>query len=100
MYNSISYVEIRCKYNKSDLKRFVGALQDKHASRVIMYRNRKYTIVYLPSWDEFRILNARNVLLAVIEKDLFKFYASLAPEIGLELVFGFLALFNIYPVKA
>lgn len=100
MYNSISYMEISCKYNKSDLMRFVGALQGKHAFRHVVYRNRKYTIVYLPSWDEFRILNARNVLVAVIEKDLFKFYVSCAQEIGLNLIFSFLALFNIYPVKA
>ena len=42
MYKSIYYVGIRCKYNNSELKRFVGALQDRDATRLFVFRNREY----------------------------------------------------------
>lgn len=100
MYKSISYLEISCKYNRSELCRFCGALQNASAYRVFKYRGRKYYIVYLPLQDEFRILNARDGLVAVVVGEVFKFYASSTPEIGLDLIFAFMALLNIYPVKA
>lgn len=100
MYNSISYVEIRCKYNKSDLKRFVGAIQNRDANRLIVYRNRKYFVVYDSASDSFYIRNRNNINIAHICDVTFYFYASSAPEIGLDLVWGLIALLNIYPVKA
>lgn len=100
MYNSISYMEISCKYNKSDLMRFVGALQGRNAHRTIVYRNRTYIIGYDAEDDFFYIWTTHGVLIAIIRKNTFKFYASRAQEIGLELIFGFLAVMNIYPVKA
>lgn len=100
MYNSISYMEISCKYNKSDLMRFVGALQGRNAHRSIVYRNRTYIIGYDAEDDYFYICNRHGNRFAFIMEDKVKFYVSRAQEIGLELIFGFLALFNIYPVKA
>ena len=99
MYSSISYLEISCRYNKLDLKQFVGVLQNRSAFHVIKYRNRKYTIVYVDTEDEFRLFNSKGILVAVIVGELFKFYVSSAPEIGIDLVFGLLAVLNIYPVK-
>lgn len=100
MYNSISYIEISCKYNKSELMRFVGALQGRNAHRSIVYRNRTYIISYDPDDDCFYICNRHGNRFAYIMGDKVKFIVSSAQEIGLELIFGFLALFNIYPVKA
>lgn len=100
MLNSISYLEIRCRYNKVDLKMFAGYLIDNSASRVFIYRNRKYTIGYVEDEDEFRIFNSRGVLMAVIVGDSFQFYITSAPEIGLNLIWGLLAKLNIYPVTS
>lgn len=100
MLNSISYLEISCKYNKVDLKQFAGDLIDNSASRSFMYRNRKYVFSYVEDEDEFRIFNSRGVLMAVIVGDSFQFYIASAPEIGLNLVWGLLAKLNVYPVKS
>ena len=100
MYNSISYVEISCKYNKVDLMLFAGSLVDNTASRVFCYRNRKYVIDYVEDEDKFRIFNSKGLLMATIVGDSFQYYVSSAPEIGLMLIWGFLAKLNIYPVKA
>lgn len=100
MYNSISYVEIRCKYNKSDLMRFVGALQGRNAHRSIIYRNRTYIIGYDSEDDYFYICNRHGVRFGFFLGEKFKFYVSRAQEIGLDLIFGFLAVMNVYPVKA
>ena len=100
MYNSISYMEISCKYNKSDLMHFVGALQGRNAHRTIVYRNRTYIIGYDAEDDYFYICNRHGVYFGYFLGENFKFYVSRAQEIGLELIFGFLAVMNIYPVKA
>lgn len=100
MLNSISYLEIRCKYNKSDLKQFTGALQDKAARRVFIYRSRCYYLAYNPDADMFSITNKNGALIAEIGNMVFAFYASNAPEIGLNLIWGLLALLNIYPVTS
>lgn len=100
MYNSISYVEISCKYNKLDLKLFTGTLIDNSASRVFVYRNRKYVIAFVEDEDEFRVFNSKGLLMATIVGDSFQYYVTSAPEIGLDLIFGFMAKLNIYPIKA
>lgn len=100
MLNSISYLEIRCRYNKPDLKQFSGFLVDKDASRVFVYRNRRYTFQYIEDEDEFRIFNSRGILMAIILGDSFQFYVLSAPEIGLNLIWGLLAKINVYPVTS
>lgn len=100
MYKSISYLEFSCKYNKSDLLRFVGSIQGRPAHRSIVYRNRTYIIGYDSEDDFFYICNRHGERFGYILGYEFKFYVSRAQEIGLELIFGFIALFNIYPVKA
>lgn len=100
MYNSISYVEICCKYNKVDLQLFSGIMNDSEASRAFVYRNRSYKIKYVKSEDEFRVFNSKGLLMAIIVGGMFKYYVTSAPEIGIDLIFGFMAKLNIYPVKA
>lgn len=100
MYNSISYIEIRCKYNKPDLMSFVGALHGRNAHRTIIFRNRIYIIGYDAEDDYFYICNRHGARFIFIQEDKIKFYVSRAQEIGVKLVFSFIALFNIYPVKA
>lgn len=100
MLNSISYLEIRCRYNKVDLKHFSGFLEDKEACRVFVYRNRRYCFQYVEDEDEFRIFNSKGILMAIIFGDSFQFYVSSAPEIGLNLIWGLLAQLNIYPVTS
>lgn len=80
--------------------RFVGAIQGRAAHRSIVYRNRTYIISYDCEDDCFIICNRHGAPFGYVQNNKFKFYVSRAQEIGLELVFGFLALFNIYPVKA
>lgn len=100
MYNSITYVEISCKYNRSELKRFCGALQNASANRKISFRNRSYFIVYDADRDMFFIRNRNNINIARIGDNVFHYYVSSAPEIGLDLIFAFMALLSVYPVKA
>lgn len=100
MLESIHYVEIRCSYNKLDLKRFTGALIDNSAGRALCYRNRKYVVAYIEDEDEFRVFNSRGLLVATIVGDSFQFYVTSAPELGIELIFGFMSKLSIYPVKA
>ena len=100
MLNSISYLEIRCRYNKSDLKQFTGALQDRDAARVVTYRSRPYRLAYVAAQDEFRLFNRHGVIAASIVGESFQFYVSSAPEIGLNLIWGLLAQLNIYPVTS
>lgn len=100
MYNSINYIEISCKYNKVDLQLFAGVFADGEASRVFVYRNRKYEIKYVKNEDEFRVFDSKGLLMAIIVGGVFKYYVTSAPEIGIDLIFGFLAKLNIYPVKA
>lgn len=100
MYNSISYLEIRCCFNKSDLKRFTGALQDRDARRIIMYRNRRYYLTYDSNTDMFSIMNRDGSCIGILVVGLFRFYVSHAPEIGLNLIWGLLAQLNVYPVTS
>lgn len=100
MYNSISYVEISCKYNKSDLLRFVGALQGRNAHRPIFFRSRTYIIGYDAEDDFFYICNRQGERFAFIVGNEVMFYVSGAKEIGLELIYDFMCLFSVYPVKA
>lgn len=100
MYNSISYIEISCKYNHSELCRFCGALQNASAQRKVSFRNRSYLIVYDADKKMFFIRNRNNINIARIGYGAFHYYVSSAPEIGLDLIFAFMALLNIYPVKA
>lgn len=99
MYKTISYLEISCKYNKVDLVLFSGALADPKASRLVVYRNRKYFLSYDKDDDRFYLFNVRGILIASIGAMVFKFRVSRAPEIGLEFIWGLLAKLNIYPVK-
>lgn len=100
MYNSIRYVEISCKYNRLELCSFCGALQNASAKREVSFRNRSYFIIYDADWNMFFISNRDNKKIARISERAFHFFASSAPEIGLDLIYSFMALLNIYPVKA
>lgn len=100
MYNSICYLEISCKYNYSELRRFCGALQNASANRKFLFRNRSYLIVYDADKDLFFIRNRHYIDIARIGCGVFYYYVSNAPEIGLELIFALMALLNVYPVKA
>lgn len=100
MLNSISYLEIRCRYNESDLKQFTGALQDRDARRVVIYRNRRYFLSYDADDDTFYLVNKNCLRVAAISKMVFKFHVSNAPEIGLNLIWGLLAQLNIYPLTS
>ena len=100
MLNSISYLEINCKYNHLDLVMFSGALVDPKASRLVVYRNRKYYFSYDKDDETFYLFNVRGILVATLSKMVFKFHLSNAREIGLENVWGLLAKFNIYPVTS
>lgn len=100
MYSSISYIEISCKYNRSELCRFCGAIQNASANRKISFRNRFYFIAYDADKKMFFIRNRNNINIARIGYGVFHYYVSSAPEIGLDLIFEFMALLSIYPVKA
>lgn len=100
MYNSISYIEISCKYNRSELCRFCGALQNASANRKFSFRNRVYFIIYDADRDVIFIRNRDNIKIASISEHTFHYFASSAPEIGLDLIFAFMALLSVYPVKA
>lgn len=80
--------------------RFVGALQGRNAHRTIVYRNRTYVIGYDAEGDYFYICSKNGVYFGYLFDENFKFYVYRAKEIGVELIFGFLAVMNIYPVKA
>lgn len=99
MYKSISYLEISCKYNRSELCRFCGAVQYASANRKFSFRNHFYFIAYDADRDEFRIFNSKGLLVANVIGDSFQYYVTSAPEIGIDLIFGFLAVLNIYPIK-
>lgn len=100
MYNSISYVEISCIYNHNDMVRSVIAKKDTKDGFVVVFRNRKYKLHYVEDVNLFYLYNKFGDLVAIIADGQFRFYASAAPEIGLELVWGLLAKMNIYPSKA
>lgn len=100
MLNSVTYIEIRCNYNKFDLKHFFGALQDSGIRRVVMYRNRRYYLAYDSGTDMFLIVNNHDICIGILSGRLFKFYVSRAPEIGLNLIWGLLAQLNVYPVTS
>lgn len=100
MLNSISYLEIRCRYNKPDLMLFSGAMSDQTAQRIFIYRNRQYSLRYDVNTGHFYIYNKHDNCIAVIDEDSFGFYIADAPEIGLNLVWGLLAQLNIYPVTS
>lgn len=100
MYKSISYVEISCKYNRSELCRFCGALQNASANCRVSFRNRFYFIAYDADKGLFFIRNRNGVNIAFISDAVFHYYVSSAPEIGFDLIFAFMALLNVYPVKA
>lgn len=99
MYKSISYIEISCKYNKLELRRLCEAQQNASANFKFSFRNRRYVITYVEDEDEFRIFNSKGLLVANIVGGLFQYYVALAPEIGIDLIFGMLAVLNIYPIK-
>lgn len=80
--------------------RFVGALQGKYAQRAIVFKNRTYIIGYDAEDDYFYICNRHGAPFGYLIGGKFKFYVSRAQEIGLELIFQFLAIMNVYPVKA
>lgn len=100
MYKSISYLEISCKYNRSELCRFCGALQNASSNRKVSFRNRSYVIAFVADEDEFRVFNSKGLLVATIVGSSFQYYVTSAPEIGIDLIFAFMAMLNIYPVKA
>ena len=100
MYSSISYIEISCKYNRSELCRFCGALQNASANRKFSFRNRFYFIAYDADRELFFIRNRNNINIAKIGDNVFHYYVSSAPEIGLDLIFAFMVLLSVYPVKA
>lgn len=100
MLDSISYLEIRCKYNYIDLYCYTGTAADRDAYRVFMYRNRRYVIECDPDKKEFYISNWSGIIIAVISESVFKFYMENAREIGLNLIWGLLAKINVYPVKS
>lgn len=99
MFKSITYLEIRCKYNKSDLLNFSGVLSDENARRLFTYRNHEYFLKYVTSVDKFYLFNKHYACVAVIDEDSFGFFPADAPEISLNLIWGLLAILNIYPVK-
>ena len=99
MYSSISYVEISCKYNHTSLVLFTGSLPDVDSRAFFSYRNRQYAIAYVRNERSFYLTNKKGVVVAKICDGVFKFYVSCAREIGLELVWGLLAVLNIYPVN-
>lgn len=100
MLKSISYLEIRCKYNYIDLYCYTGAAADRESQRVFRYRNRRYVIACDPDTKEFFISNWSGIIIAVISESVFKFYVENATEIGLNFVWGLLAQLNIYPVTS
>lgn len=100
MLKSISYLEINCRYNHLDLVMFSGALVDPKASRIVVYRNRKYYFSYDLEYKMFYLFNVRGILVATLSKMVFKFHVSHAREIGLENVWGLLAKINVYPVTS
>lgn len=100
MLNSISYLEINCSYNKIDMMLFSGHFNGEGCSRTFFYRGYKYNISYDKDDDSFVIINKCNVPIGYLSDSRFKFYAPRAKEITLELLWGFLAKMNIYPVKA
>ncbi|MBQ9751880.1 MAG: hypothetical protein IJV81_03505 [Paludibacteraceae bacterium] len=100
MYNSISYVEISCKYNRSELCRFCGALQNASANRKILFRGRVYFIAYDADRELFFIRNRNSIDIAKIGDNVFHYYVSSAPEIGLDLIFALMAVLSVFPVKA
>lgn len=98
MLSSITYLEIRCRYNKSDLLRYSGALSDSDAQRTFTYRARKYSLKYDTNTGHFLIYNKYWNCIAIIDEDSVGFFLSDAPEIGLNLIWGLLAQLCIYPV--
>lgn len=100
MLNSITYLEIRCKYNKVDLKTFTGSFYDKDVRRVVHYRCRRYFLSYNADEDAFYLVNRYGVCIGEIVGCVFRFYVSNAPEIGLNLIWGLLAQLNIYPITS
>ena len=100
MQESISYLEISCTYNRIDLINFAGGTYGENVRRVVVYRNRRYYLSYDNNTKEFTIFNSRDIIIAILRYDIFKFYPSKAPEIGLNLVWGLLAKLNVYPVKS
>lgn len=100
MLNSIDYLKIRCSYNRIDMMLFSGHFNGEGCSRTFFYRGYKYNISYDKESDTFVVINKNNVPIGILTDARFKFYPSRAPEIGLELLWGFVAKMNIYPVKA
>lgn len=100
MLNSISYLEIRCRYNHFDLVTFSCALSNPNARRILEYRNRQYFFSYDRDDKTFYIVNKKYLRVASISESVFRFHVSNAPEIGLNLIWGLLAQLNIYPVNA
>lgn len=100
MLKSITYLEIRCKYNKPSLKLFANALQNSNVPRTIIYRHRRYDLTYIHDEDEFKLFNKSGLLVASIVGEYFQYYVSSAPEIGLDFVWGLLAKMNVYPVTS
>ena len=66
----------------------------------VVYRCRRYVLSYVEDEDVFLLTNKQDVIIARIVGETFQFYVSLAPEIGLNLVWGLLAQLNIYPVNS
>lgn len=100
MLNSITYLEISCSYNRSDLVIFSGHCSDRGATRFVTYRCRRYFFSYDDIENIFYLTNNSGTIVGVLNDDTFKFYVSHAPEIGLNLIWGLLAQLNIYPVNS
>lgn len=99
MYKTISYLEIRCNYNLTDLSLFAGSCIENGSRRVISYRGRRYYFFYDSSCRAFILSNARCVPFAYLYDNTFRYHPPRVPEIGLELVWGLLAKINVYPVN-
>lgn len=98
MLSSITYLEIRCRYNKSDLLRCSGALYGQNVQGTFTYRSREYSLKYDTNVGNFLIFNKYCDCIAIIEEDCVGFFLADAPEIGLNLIWGLLAQLCIYPV--
>lgn len=98
MLSSITYLEIRCRCNKSDLLRCSGALYAQDVQGTFTYRSREYSLKYDTNTEHFYIYNKYHDCIAIIDEDSVGFFLADAPEIGLNLIWGLLAQLCIYPV--
>lgn len=99
MFSSVTYMEIRCRYNHSYWWNLETECKVNQKYKPIVFRSRTYYIGYADEENCPAVYNSQKEPVIFLDEGFCEFHLKNFHPKDLSVVSSFLAFLNIYPIK-